>query len=112
MFLASTGCCLSGDLGTFVHLRCYVSFFLLFCRSVLVFILLNAINKSIYPVNHCGYLVEITECLLTMLIMKYKSCQQWNKYTIGQQRFRGVLDCNNQSKTASINLSVLTYCTT
>ena len=34
--------------GTIVHLRCYVSFFLLFCRcSVLVFILLNAINKLI-----------------------------------------------------------------
>src|SRR6218665_2345934 len=33
-------------LGTIVHLRCYVSFFLLFCRcSVLVFIMLNEINK-------------------------------------------------------------------
>src|SRR6218665_1458325 len=32
---------------TIVHLRCYVSFFLLFCRcSVLVFILLNEINKK------------------------------------------------------------------
>src|SRR6218665_4017496 len=35
-------------LGTIVHLRCYVSFFLLFCRcSVLVFILLSAIKYSI-----------------------------------------------------------------
>src|SRR6218665_2205498 len=35
-------------LGTIVHLRCYVSFFLLFCRcSVLVFIMLNEINKEL-----------------------------------------------------------------
>src|SRR6218665_1618643 len=34
-------------LGTIVHLRCCVSFFLLFCRcSVLVIIMLNEINRN------------------------------------------------------------------
>jgi len=63
-------------------------------------------------IHHCGHWVEIAECLAYYVQHENMSCQQGNIYTIGQQRFRGVLDCNKQSKTASINLSVLTYCTT